>query len=99
MANPQNLRPPWPKGQTGNIQGHSKSRRAAGSVLRQIDTTTDPKSVRAISERWLALILAGNFQALKAYLDRRDGKITGNRKKIIGDLESSREPMSQKSEQ
>ena len=27
MANPQNLRPPWTQGHSGNPQGHSRDRR------------------------------------------------------------------------
>jgi hypothetical protein len=42
----------------------------------QFDSLDDPQARRAISERWLAMILAGNFQYLKLYLDRRDGKVS-----------------------
>lgn len=72
MANPQNLRPPWKPGESGNPVGHSKGRRQTADLLALIEETG---ATRAISKVWLRAILAGDFTFLREYLDRSEGKV------------------------
>lgn len=72
--NPQNLRPPFPKGVSGNPKGRPPRGRAFEDLVDLIDET--PGALRAISKVWLKQILNGNLAALREYLDRSDGKPT-----------------------
>lgn len=61
------------KGQSGNPSGYSRGRRQIDDLLELIQETAGAE--RAISKAWLKRILNGEFQHLKEYLDRRDGKL------------------------
>ena len=71
MANPQNLRPPWPKGTSGNPAGHSRDRRFTAALFRRIDHT--PDDCEELIGAAINLALNGNFPAWKALFDRIDG--------------------------
>lgn len=59
MANPQNLRPPWPKGQSGNPAGHSRDRRE----LARIDVTASIPEF----DRWFDL----HMRTVRRSINRR----------------------------
>jgi hypothetical protein len=65
-----NLRP-WQPGQSGNPNGYSRGRRAIDDLL---DLIHERGADRSISEKWLELMMAGEFRYFKEYLDRRDGR-------------------------
>jgi hypothetical protein len=71
MANERNLQPPWQPGQSGNPTGYSRGRRAIDDLLDLID---ERGAGRAVSEKWLEMLLAGEFRFFKEFLDRRDGR-------------------------
>ena len=83
LANPQNLRPPWPKGQSGNPAGHSQDRRFTAALIQQIDH--NPDDCEELIEVAIDLALAGNFPAWKALFDRIDG-LPKNRQPRTEDL-------------
>jgi hypothetical protein len=78
LANPQNLRPPWPKGVSGNQAGHSQGRRFTAALIQQIDhNPTDCKELVKVA---IDLAMAGDFPMWKALIDRIDGPVrTGSR--------------------
>jgi hypothetical protein len=57
MANPQNLRPPWTQGQSGNPQGHSRDRRK----LAQLDAGGD-------FDKWLVLFIEVQNRSIRKRL-------------------------------
>lgn len=61
------------KGQSGNPNGYSRGRRQIDDLLELIQETAGAE--RAISKAWLKKLLNGEFQHLKEYLERRDGKM------------------------
>jgi hypothetical protein len=71
--NPQNLKPPWPAGVSGNPKGRPPRKKQVDDLLQMIDET--PGMERAISKAWMKQILAGSLPHLKEYLERRDGKV------------------------
>ena len=71
MANEVNLKPPWQPGESGNPAGYSRGRRAIDDLLELIH---EKGADRAISVKWLQLMLEGDFRYFKEYLDRKDGK-------------------------
>ena len=71
--NPQNLKPPWPAGVSGNPKGRPPRKKQVDDLLQMIDET--PGMERAISKAWIKQILAGSLPHLKEYLERRDGKV------------------------
>lgn len=74
MERGQHLKPyHWQKGQSGNPNGYSRGRRQIDDLMKLIETTEGAE--RAISEMWLKSMLSGNFNFLKEYLERRDGKV------------------------
>ena len=83
LANPQNLKPPWPKGQSGNPAGHSQGRRLTAALIQQIDH--NPDDCEELIEVAIDLALAGNFPAWKALFDRIDG-LPKNRQPRTEDL-------------
>lgn len=82
MANDVNLRPPWQPGESGNPAGYSRGRRAIDDLLELIH---EKNADRALSVKWLQLMLEGDFRYFKEYLERRDGQSGGAPEKI--DLE------------
>ena len=83
MANPQNLRPPWPKGQSGNPAGHSQGRRFTTVLIQQIDHS--PDDCEELVKVAIDLALAGDFPMWKALFDRIDG-LPKNRQPRTEDL-------------
>lgn len=74
MPNPENIKPhQFKPGQSGNPNGYSRGRRQIDDLLELIQETAGAE--RAISKAWLKRLLNGEFQHLKEYLDRRDGKL------------------------
>jgi hypothetical protein len=73
VPNPQNLRPPWKPGETGNPRGRPPRNRQIDDLLELLDETAGAE--RAISKAWLKKLLEGNVAHLKEYLDRRDGPV------------------------
>lgn len=61
------------KGKSGNPAGYSRGRRQIDDLLELIQETAGAE--RAISKAWLMRLLDGEFQHLKEYLERRDGKV------------------------
>jgi hypothetical protein len=57
MANPQNLRPPWRAGESGNPAGHSRARRE----LARIDASGD-------FDKWLALFIETQNRSIQKRL-------------------------------
>ncbi len=72
MANEQNLRPPWQKGQSGNPKGYSRGRRAIDHLM---DLIEEEDLDKIIAKKWKDMIMDGDFRYMKEYLDRRDGKV------------------------
>ena len=83
LANPQNLRPPWAKGQSGNPAGHSRDRRFTAALIQQIDH--NPDDCEELIEVAIDLALAGDFPMWKALFDRIDG-LPKNRQPRTEDL-------------
>ena len=57
MANPQNLRPPWRAGESGNPAGHSRDRRE----LAQLDASGD-------FDAWLTLFMRMQNRSIRSKL-------------------------------
>ena len=83
LANPQNLKPPWPKGQSGNPAGHSRDRRFTAALIQQIDH--NPDDCEELVKVAIDLALAGDFPMWKALYDRIDG-LPKNRQPRTEDL-------------
>jgi hypothetical protein len=64
MANPQNLRPPWHKGQSGNPDGHSRDRRE----LARLEASGD-------FDKWFDLLM----KTLNRSINRRLKALRANR--------------------
>ena len=78
MANPQNLRSPWPKGISGNPAGHSEDRRLATALFDAIDR--DPDMADELIEVAFTKALAGSFPHWEMLFNLIDGPVkTGNR--------------------
>ena len=78
MANPQNLRPPWPKGISGNPAGHSEDRRLATALFDAIDR--NPAMAGELVEIAFTRALAGSFPHWEMLFNLIDGPVkTGNR--------------------
>jgi len=71
--NPQNLKPPFPKGVSGNLKGRPKKGQAFDDLIAMIDKT--PGAREGIAKVWLQRILKGEFQYFREYLERSDGKV------------------------
>jgi predicted phage terminase large subunit-like protein len=71
--NPQNLRPPFPKGVSGNPKGRPRKGQAFADLLELIDET--PGARKGIAKVWLQKILKGEFQYFREFLERSDGKV------------------------
>ena len=76
MANPQNLKPPWPKGQTGNPNGRPKGCTMQARLRDAIERATrDGKDFGdAIAAVLIKLALAGDVKAIALVYERLDGK-------------------------
>lgn len=75
MANPQNLRPAWKKGQTGNPKGRPKMpdiREALARVL--ADEKDGVTALEATLKALRAKAIRGDVRAAEALLDRAFGK-------------------------
>jgi hypothetical protein len=75
MANPQNLRPAWKKGQTGNAKGRPKLpdiREALAKVL--ADEKDGVTALEATLRALRAKAIRGDVRAAEALLDRAFGK-------------------------
>jgi hypothetical protein len=78
MANPQNLKPPWVPGQSGNPAGHSEDRRLATALFDMIDR--NPDMAGELIEIAFAKALAGSFPHWEMLFDLVDGPVrTGTR--------------------
>ncbi len=62
------------KGESGNKRGYSKKRRQIDDLIALID---ERDLTRAISVRWLRMILSGNYQFFKEFMERHDGPAVG----------------------
>lgn len=78
--NPQNLRKPWKKGESGNPKGRPPKGQAFADLLAVIEK--NPGSREKIAAMWLTKILMGDFQFFREYLERMDGK-TPNAEPVI----------------
>ena len=82
MANKENLRPPWPPGQSGNPNGRKQGNRPVASVLRELIKKRGLED--DVAEVWLGATL-GDQKLLKGrkpdavffreLLDRLDGPV------------------------
>ena len=78
MANPQNLRSPWAKGESGNPNGHSQDRRLATALFDAIDR--NPDLAGELIEIAFTRALAGSFPHWEMLFNLIDGPVkTGNR--------------------
>ena len=59
-------------GQSGNPRGRPPRKAAFDALVEYVE---EQGATRAISEMWLARMLAGDYQFFREYLDRRDGKV------------------------
>jgi hypothetical protein len=73
MANPQNLRPPWRAGESGNPAGHSQDRRE----LARIDASGD-------FDKWLDLFMRMQRRSLQSRLRALRVGSDGAVKKAVG---------------
>ncbi len=73
--NIQNLRPPWPKGTSGNAGGRPK--KPLQSAL-EAELESKPELLRAMVQKGLKMALEGDFRYWSAIWDRMDGKVTTN---------------------
>ena len=71
MANPQNLRSPWTKGESGNPNGHSQDRRLATALFDMIER--NPDMAAELIQVAFAKALEGNFPYWKLLFDLVDG--------------------------
>lgn len=76
MANPQNLKPPWPKGQTGNPNGRPKGRTMQARLRDAIEkAAAGGKDLGdAIAAVHIREALKGNVKAIEMIYERLDGK-------------------------
>jgi hypothetical protein len=78
MANPQNLKPPWVPGQSGNPAGHSEDRRLATALFDMIDR--NPDMAGELIEVAFTRALAGSFPHWEMLFNLVDGPVrTGTR--------------------
>lgn len=70
--NPQNLRPPWPKGVSGNPNGRPKKPLQA-ALEAELDSR--PDLLKAIIQKGLKKALEGDFRYWSAIYERIDGKV------------------------
>jgi hypothetical protein len=77
MANPKNLRPPWPKGVSGNPNGRPVH--VVSTQLRQLlKRRTFPKArtfLEQIAEQIVIGALKGDHRFMEMLLDRTEGKV------------------------
>lgn len=71
--NPQNLRKPWKKGESGNPKGRPPKGQAFADLLEMIEA--NPGSRQKIAKMWLTKIILGDYQFFREYLERMDGKV------------------------
>lgn len=85
MANNENLRPPWQKGQSGNPAGMKKGTRHLSTLLQQtlvkgltIEINRKPVLVNdaKIIEQLLKLAAKGSMRAIEQIFDRIDGRVS-----------------------
>lgn len=85
MANqggtPENLKPPWKAGESGNPAGYSASRRVTSALVKMIEKH---KGDDLLAQTWFAAAIGDpkllngrkpNFQFFKELLDRIEGKV------------------------
>lgn len=72
--NPQNLRPPWKPGETGNPNGYSRKRRVTDALVDLLDEKKGTAD-RALATRWLSEALKGDPRFFAMLLERIEGKI------------------------
>jgi hypothetical protein len=72
VPRPENLRPPWGKGETGNPQGHSKKRRLSDAIKRKL---CEPGCEAELIDSWFREAVNGSYQHLREILDRTEGKV------------------------
>jgi len=70
--NIQNLRPPWPKGTSGNTGGRPKKPLQAAL---ETELASKPELLRAMVQKGLKMALEGDFRYWSAIWDRLDGKV------------------------
>lgn len=89
MANPQNLRPAWKKGQTGNPKGRPKLpdlREVLAKVL--ADEQNGMTALEATLKALRAKAIRGDIRAAEVLLDRAFGKSVQ-----VADITSGGEPI------
>jgi hypothetical protein len=81
VANPENLNPPWPKGQSGNPAGYSAGRRLADKLNKALEAEGLSDAVirvflgAALGDKRLLRDNTPQFPFFKELLDRTMGKI------------------------
>lgn len=73
--NIQNLRPPWPKGTSGNAGGRP---RKPLQIALEAELDAKPELLRAMVQKGLKMALEGDFRYWSAIWDRLDGKVMTN---------------------
>lgn len=75
-GNPQNLRPPWPKGTSGNPGGRPQRKRVTDLYEEILD---DPKAIALLRKSLIKMLGKGGMATvlqLKEMTDRTEGKVT-----------------------
>ena len=74
MANEDNLRPAWKKGESGNPKGRPKDKPIT-AALRELMDRNDGEAIKALAAVALKNALKGDFRFAKEILERIDGKV------------------------
>ena len=73
--NPQNLRPPWPKGVSGNAGGRPKK---PFQEILEDELEANPDLMRRFIRQALQRAVDGDFRYWSAIFDRVDGKVASS---------------------
>ena len=73
--NPQNLRPPWPKGVSGNTGGRPKK---PFQEILEDELEANPEMMRRFIRQALQRAVDGDFRYWSAIFDRVDGKVASS---------------------
>jgi hypothetical protein len=76
MANPQNLKPPWPKGVSGNERGRPKKHSMQAALGQLLDA--NPEVLRSLIDKGIQEAINGDFRYWKEIYDRLDGKVASS---------------------
>lgn len=75
---PNNLKPRWKKGESGNPAGRPKSKFFTDELKRQLEIANSQgeTALELIVQSWIREALGGSYPHLAAAIDRIDGKVS-----------------------